>query len=67
MEHIENFTYLMDRANDIYTNRIEKLLVSMNYIKLHALPESEPWTLEKFLEEIKKTCREAACDLNRLR
>ena len=26
IEDIENFAYLMGRANDIYTNRIEKLL-----------------------------------------
>jgi hypothetical protein len=57
MEDIDNFAHLMNRANDIYTNRIEKLLDSMNGIKLYALPEREPWTLEKFLGEIKKTCR----------
>ncbi len=66
LEDIDNFSYLMGRANDIYTNRIEKLLASMNYIKLHALPESQPWTLDKFLDEIKKTCRCAACDLHRV-
>ena len=47
----------MDRANDIYRNRIEKVLNAMDYIKLYALPKTEPWTLEKFLEEIKSTCK----------
>ena len=36
---------------------IEKLLESMNTIKLYALPDREPWTLDRFLEEIKRTCR----------
>lgn len=63
---IENFADLMSRANDIYSNRIEKLLYSMNTIKLYALPETEPWTLEKFLDEIKMTCKVSACDLHRI-
>jgi dynein heavy chain len=54
---IDDFSYLMSRANDIYANRIEKLLLAMNSIKLHALPEQQPWTLDKFLQEIKVTCR----------
>ena len=53
LDDIDNFAYLMGRANDIYTNRIEKLLVSMNAIRLYALPEDQPWTLEIFLAEIK--------------
>ena len=44
-------------ANDNYAFSIEKLLESMNTIKLYALPEREPWTLDRFLEEIKRTCR----------
>ncbi len=63
---IDDFSYLMSRANDIYANRIEKLLLAMNSIQLHALPEGQPWTLEKFLSEIKMTCRSAACDLHRV-
>ena len=47
LEDIDNFAHLMSRANDIYTNRIEKLLESMNTIKLYALPEREPWTLDR--------------------
>ena len=38
----------------------------MNHIKLYALPESQPWTLERFLEEIKTTCKCAAGDLHRV-
>ena len=59
------FRYLMSRANDIYENRIEKVLSAMDSIKLYALPKSEPWTLDRFLEEIKDACKEAAADLNR--
>ena len=55
----------MSRANDIYENRIEKVLSAMDSIKLYALPKSEPWTLDRFLEEIKDACKEAAADLNR--
>ncbi len=38
----------------------------MSYVKLYALPESQPWTLDRFLDEIKHTCREAAKDLHRV-
>eukprot|EP00093_Oithona_nana_P001115 01115.XXX_1211_3656_1 [CDS] Oithona nana genome sequencing. len=55
----------MSRANDIYENRIEKVLSAMDSIKLYALPKSEPWTLDRFLEEIKDACKDAAADLNR--
>ena len=39
----------MSRANDIYNNRIEKVLDDMDYVKLYALPKTEPWTLDRFL------------------
>merc|ERR1712029_945874 len=65
LEDIDNFKYLMSRANDIYENRIEKVLSAMDSIKLYALPRTEPWTLEKFLEEIKDACKDSAADLNR--
>ena len=65
LEDIDNFRYLMSRANDIYTNRIEKVLSAMDEVKLYALPKTEPWTLDRFLEEIKVACKEAAGDLNR--
>ena len=65
LEDIDNFKYLMSRANDIYSNRIEKVLKSMDSVKLYALPKTEPWTLEKFLDEIKTTCKESANDLHR--
>ena len=38
---------------------------SMDSILLYALPKTEPWTLERFLDEIKKACKEAANDLHR--
>merc|ERR1712223_2185706 len=34
-------------------------------VKLYALPKTEPWTLERFLDEIKTTCKESANDLHR--
>ena len=37
----------------------------MDSILLYALPKTEPWTLERFLDEIKKACKEAANDLHR--
>ena len=39
----------MSRANDIYYNRIEKVLDDMDYVKLYSLPKAEPWTLDRFL------------------
>jgi hypothetical protein len=44
---IESFKDLIDRARDIYENRVEKLLDSMASVELYELPTSDPWTLEK--------------------
>ncbi len=49
METIETFRYLMSRANDIYNNRIEKVLREMDSVMLYTLPTNEAWTLERFL------------------
>ena len=65
METIETFRYLMSRANDIYNNRIEKVLREMDSVMLYTLPTNEAWTLDRFLDEIKGTCTEAANDLHR--
>ena len=43
----------------------EKVLTDMDYVKLYALPKTEPWTLDRFLEEIKDACKDGAADLNR--
>ena len=43
---------LIDRARDIYENRVEKLLDSMTSVELYELPTSEPWTLDKFLDKV---------------
>jgi dynein heavy chain len=48
---IESFKDLVDRANDIYENRVEKLLDSMSYVELYELPTAEPWTLDIFLDK----------------
>jgi len=42
----------VDRANDIYENRVEKLLDSMSYVELYELPTAEPWTLDIFLDKV---------------
>ena len=65
METIETFRYLMSRANDIYNNRIEKVLREMDSVMLYTLPTNEAWTLDRFLDEIKGTCKDAANDLHR--
>ena len=39
--------------------------VLIHTVKLYALPKTEPWTLERFLDEIKTTCKESANDLHR--
>jgi dynein heavy chain len=49
---IESFKDLVDRANDIYENRVEKLLDSMSYVELYELPTAEPWTLDIFLDKV---------------
>lgn len=42
-----------------------QVLESMQKVTLHALPESEPWTIEEFVEKNEETCRMAAIDLHR--
>jgi hypothetical protein len=46
METIETFRYLMSRANDIYNNRIEKVLREMDSVMLYTLPTNEAWYVQ---------------------
>ena len=56
---------LLDRANDIYVNRVEKLLDSINSIPLSCLPEDTPWTVDQFVVNIKARCKDGYKELNK--
>ena len=56
---------MVDRANDIYTNRVEKLLESTVDVQLSSLPEAEPWTIGDFVENIRAKCKEGSRELNK--
>lgn len=62
---IESFKDLVDRANDIYENRVEKLLDSITSVELYELPTAEPWTLEKFLDKVKIKCKVGSKELQK--
>ncbi|XP_049782831.1 dynein axonemal heavy chain 5 [Schistocerca cancellata] len=64
-EAIRNFDILVTRVNDVYSNRILKVLASMQKVCLHALPQDEPWSVEEFLQQTEDICRNAAIELNR--
>lgn len=44
----------------MYSNRILKVLASMQKVSLQALPEDEPWNVEEFLQHTEDVCRHAA-------
>merc|ERR1712020_880642 len=62
---VEIFHDLVHRANDIYDNRVEKLLDSMTRIELYELPNAEPWQLETFLDKVKERCKEGSKELHK--
>ena len=62
---IESFKDLVDRANDIYENRVEKLRESMSYVELYELPTAEPWTLDIFLDKVKHKCKVGSKELQK--
>ena len=66
LQDVEIYKNLIDRSNDIYNSRIEILLEKIPAIKLFALPDAEPWTLEKFLSKVKALCRQGSEDLQKL-
>ncbi|XP_052062310.1 dynein axonemal heavy chain 5-like isoform X2 [Mytilus californianus] len=51
---------LMDRAHDVNEFRIESVLKEMAGTTLCQLPEDEPWTVEKFLENTQMLCAKGA-------
>ena len=57
INEIALFQNLIDRANDIYSNRINTILESMDYVELYNLPKKEAWTFEKFLSIVKEKCK----------
>jgi hypothetical protein len=59
------FKDLIDRANDIYVNRLEKLLESLNDIELFSLPKTTPWPVERFVENIRIKCKMGAKELQK--
>ena len=56
---------LIDRANDIYNSRVDKLLDSIPSVELYSIPSAEPWTVETFVENIRAKCREGSMELNK--
>ncbi|KAK4873406.1 hypothetical protein RN001_015435 [Aquatica leii] len=64
---LESFRVLVNRAHDIYTNRILEVLATMQNVSLHCLPEpyDEPWDIEYFCERTETICRNAASDLHK--
>ena len=65
LNDVEVFRDLVDRANDIYENRVEKILESMTRIELYEVPKTEPWTLDVFLEKVKDRSKEGAKELHK--
>jgi dynein heavy chain len=56
-EEIAIFQDLIDRANDIYTNRIHMILDSMDSVELYKLPKKEAWTFQQFLDTVRDHCQ----------
>ena len=56
---------LFDRANDIYVNRVDKLLESIADVQLSELPTECPWTVDTFVDKIKTKCKEGFKELNK--
>ena len=57
-EKISHFQDLINRANDIYTNRIHMILDSMDRVELYKLPKKEAWTFQHFLDTVRERCRQ---------
>ena len=63
IEEISFFQNLIDRANDIYNNRINTILDSMDNVELYSLPKKEAWTFEVFLNTVKEKCKQGTQSL----
>ena len=64
LKEIEKYKNLVKLANDVYSNRLEKILESFLKVELYSLPLTEPWTIDYFLENVKSKCKSAAKELN---
>ena len=64
-QDISIYKNLIDRSNDIFESRIEKLLEKILETRLFDLPSSEPWTLDQFLGTVKSMCKEGAKTLQK--
>ena len=62
---VEIYKNLIERANDIYFSRVEKLLEKITTVELYELPSAEPWTLPQFLDKVKILCRYGSKDLQK--
>lgn len=65
LRDISIYKNLIDRSNDIFESRIEKLLEKILETRLFDLPSNDPWTLEKFLDTVKMMCKEGAKTLQK--
>ena len=65
IKEISSFSNFMQRANDIYQNRIQSTLETIPTIELFELPDEDPWTLAFFLETVKTKCKIAAKEIER--
>ncbi|XP_074644897.1 dynein axonemal heavy chain 5-like [Tubulanus polymorphus] len=57
---LSDLELLMDRANDLVEFRIDAVLYDMANVTLCELPEEEPWTVDKFLENTQVLCAKGA-------
>ena len=65
LAEVDIYKDLIDRANDIYYSRVEKLLESITSVELYQLPASEPWTMERFLDTVKTLAKAGSQDLQK--
>ena len=65
LRDISIYKNLIDRSNDIFESRIEKLLEKILETRLFDLPSTDPWTLDKFLDTVKMMCKEGAKTLQK--
>ena len=59
------FKDFIDRANDIYVNRLEKLLESLMDTELYSLPKTSPWPVDRFVDVIRNKCRAGSKELQK--
>ena len=65
IDEIAVFQNLIDRANDIYNNRIITILDSMDHVELYKLPKKEAWTFDFFLNSVRDKCKLGTDELDK--